>query len=358
MMSDHSDAQMHDLHTAVRDNQIERVTALLDSGIDVNALDAAKNTALHIASELGYVDVVRVLLQAPTINTTIKNDNEQTPVQIANAKEAEYRVTQRKLMELPENKDKPLFKSNSNFYVISQMLLQHKKSHAVATKVESETANAKSDEDKPHNPFIKLIRKITRVDVNLGLMSPLDVLKYAINENYSTARRGESLGSINPELSRIQNPLFFVNSGLSLLNIGIRVLVDKISNKITGNALSKPVATTVIKAVLTTPISLVQLIVGGVAESLNWVGRFIGEKIADKFAVKHSKNTDDKAAPKALAHAKLVQDASVSTPMFTQVKSNGIKAFFESRKDRGQVKSRRESLAIEMSEIDPLRPKQ
>ncbi len=51
-------------------------------------------------------------------------------------------------------------------------------------------------------------------------MSPLDVLKYVIRENYAPSKPVGSLNSINPELSRIHNPLFFVNSCLSLVNIG------------------------------------------------------------------------------------------------------------------------------------------
>lgn len=359
MMSDHRDVREHELHAAVRANDVERVTLLLDNGADVNARASNNNTALHLAAELGYGAVVGALLKSPGININIKNDDDETAIQIANAKDAEHRVNLRRMMELPENKDKPLFKSDSAFYVISQMILNHKRlAYHASDNMADQDAKSNDRDAARKNPFLKLIRKITRVDVNYGLMNLSDILKCIIKENYSPSKSGEAYNSITPEFQRINNLLFFVNSCLSLVNIGIRVLVDKISNKITGNAQGRPLITSIIKGVLTTPISLVQLVVGGVAEAINWAGQFVASKISGKPITKDAKNANDNYDAGSSIYKKKNQNVKPAAVVNQSSKRNAFKAFFDSKKERASLKSQRQSLAVEMEEIDQLRPKQ
>ncbi len=64
------------------------MTVLISSGIDVNAKDSNQRTALLMAADLGYVDIVSALLQSRAIDINIKDDNDKTAIQIANQKEA------------------------------------------------------------------------------------------------------------------------------------------------------------------------------------------------------------------------------------------------------------------------------
>ena len=50
------------LHGAVRLEDLGAVRALLQAGVDLDAQDAAGQTALHVAAELGYTPVVQELL--------------------------------------------------------------------------------------------------------------------------------------------------------------------------------------------------------------------------------------------------------------------------------------------------------
>ena len=67
------------LHVAVQRNCGEVVHMLLTYGEDINAFDARGQTALNLASKLGYQDMVDVLKQYDATVET-RNPNEYTPL--------------------------------------------------------------------------------------------------------------------------------------------------------------------------------------------------------------------------------------------------------------------------------------
>jgi ankyrin repeat protein len=57
-----SEQELYPLHGATKNNQYEMVKFLLKRGANINSNDTSKQTALHLASALGYFDIVKLLL--------------------------------------------------------------------------------------------------------------------------------------------------------------------------------------------------------------------------------------------------------------------------------------------------------
>ena len=53
-----------DIFKALRNGEIEKIKALIDSGIDVNVQDKNGSTALMWASHKGYIEAVKALIEA------------------------------------------------------------------------------------------------------------------------------------------------------------------------------------------------------------------------------------------------------------------------------------------------------
>ena len=62
------------LHIASKNNKYDAVKMLLDAGIDPNFQDEDKNTALHLAVELGHKDVIRLLVHYEKTNLELRNN--------------------------------------------------------------------------------------------------------------------------------------------------------------------------------------------------------------------------------------------------------------------------------------------
>jgi ankyrin repeat protein len=69
-----------DIFEAVKNNNIDKVKELLNSGIDVNIQDKHNWTPLHIACLNHQLANVKLLLSHPDININIKNKDGQTPL--------------------------------------------------------------------------------------------------------------------------------------------------------------------------------------------------------------------------------------------------------------------------------------
>ncbi|NP_001298198.1 NF-kappa-B inhibitor alpha-like isoform X1 [Biomphalaria glabrata] len=72
------------LHIAVRHSHIKIVSLLLVSGVDINVGDGKSGrTALHIASELNNVDIIKIILYRRDAEIDVRNYAGLTPVQLA-----------------------------------------------------------------------------------------------------------------------------------------------------------------------------------------------------------------------------------------------------------------------------------
>jgi ankyrin repeat protein len=68
---------------AIIEDNISRVKKLLDSGIDVNIKNSAKETPLYTACRLRNIEIVKLLLEHPNIDVNIKDEHGDTPLFIA-----------------------------------------------------------------------------------------------------------------------------------------------------------------------------------------------------------------------------------------------------------------------------------
>jgi ankyrin repeat protein len=67
----------------VKKNDIKKVGQMLDKKeVNINHIDQDKNTALHIATEFGYSDMVKLLIQRGA-KLQIKNGNGETAQELA-----------------------------------------------------------------------------------------------------------------------------------------------------------------------------------------------------------------------------------------------------------------------------------
>jgi ankyrin repeat protein len=56
------DKEVHPLHAAAKSNQYEAVKFLLKRGVNINSTDTSRQTALHMASAAGFLDMVKLLI--------------------------------------------------------------------------------------------------------------------------------------------------------------------------------------------------------------------------------------------------------------------------------------------------------
>lgn len=67
---------------AIRTNQLSIFTHLLKLGAEINVTDEKKNTPLHLAAEMGHINMVNILLKlGAKINP--KNDDDESPIECA-----------------------------------------------------------------------------------------------------------------------------------------------------------------------------------------------------------------------------------------------------------------------------------
>ncbi|EFJ41602.1 hypothetical protein VOLCADRAFT_36100, partial [Volvox carteri f. nagariensis] len=69
------------LHAAAY-GDVDVMRLLLDEGADVNAVDAQRETALHLACVGRHVEAARLLTKYGALWSAVNDDN-QTPVQLA-----------------------------------------------------------------------------------------------------------------------------------------------------------------------------------------------------------------------------------------------------------------------------------
>mmetsp|Transcript_39915 Transcript_39915/g.55491 ORF Transcript_39915/g.55491 Transcript_39915/m.55491 type:complete len:118 (-) Transcript_39915:105-458(-) len=70
------------LHLAVRQRQVDDVSACLKSGVDIDAQDVEGDTALHLASAAGNVEIVKMLRDSGA-SARLRNSDGDTPYDLA-----------------------------------------------------------------------------------------------------------------------------------------------------------------------------------------------------------------------------------------------------------------------------------
>ena len=71
------------LHVAVINGMVASARLLIDAGADINIPDKYQQTALHMAADLGYDDIVDALIKRPDVNLNVRNEDGNTPLDVA-----------------------------------------------------------------------------------------------------------------------------------------------------------------------------------------------------------------------------------------------------------------------------------
>ena len=69
------------LHEAASDGDIEKVSMLLDAGVDINSKNVVGETSVHIAARMGHEGIIEMLLEKGALINSINNEGE-TPLHI------------------------------------------------------------------------------------------------------------------------------------------------------------------------------------------------------------------------------------------------------------------------------------
>lgn len=69
------------LHEAASDGDIEKVSMLLDAGVDINSKNVVGETSMHIAARMGHEGIIVMLLEKGALINSINNEGE-TPLHI------------------------------------------------------------------------------------------------------------------------------------------------------------------------------------------------------------------------------------------------------------------------------------
>ena len=71
------------LHSAAWSGREQSARLLIDAGADINISDNQQWTALHIAAHFGHSSIVGELIKAPHLNLNVRNENGNTPLNLA-----------------------------------------------------------------------------------------------------------------------------------------------------------------------------------------------------------------------------------------------------------------------------------
>lgn len=82
MLRNKGTVDKNELHTAVRNGDLRRVSELVLNGADPNAVDDFKETPLHVAAFCNFADIIQVLIKAGAFCEARRNDNEM-PIHVA-----------------------------------------------------------------------------------------------------------------------------------------------------------------------------------------------------------------------------------------------------------------------------------
>jgi ankyrin repeat protein len=83
MLEAKNSSECSPLITAVKTNNIIAVRALIDAGVDINAVDDNKDSALYWAINTANQSIFELLLEQPDISITLKNKDNKTAHQLA-----------------------------------------------------------------------------------------------------------------------------------------------------------------------------------------------------------------------------------------------------------------------------------
>lgn len=248
---------------------------------DINAQDSDGNTILHKAIENGYKGLVSALVNnsrhTPDIN--LENNNDETPIQLARRLMQEEKRDREEYLNNNPSTDRT--KSTPRSAQIYDLVNPTTRRQTAQMKRLTQINNMEYENDlNLAQTFTKkYLNNFTKINSNSGRLEPMHLLFIAVNTNYKHHHKDQNKEhSIHkefakPELSKLLNPLLAINTVLSLINLGVKILIDKVCNKIVNKGpndnTSTPVAT-VLKSIFTFPIAAVQLIVGGAGDLISY----------------------------------------------------------------------------------------
>lgn len=138
---------------------------LIDAGIDLSATTCEGNTALHLAAEKGYIDVVRRLLQTDSIDVCAQTVIGNTPLHLAVMKAVHYNS------------------SNQVSYLVLLGLILARQETLCMGVMPDAFSQALQDPENKYLEIIRLLRSTDGIDISLSTrnnqgFTPFEIVLY------------------------------------------------------------------------------------------------------------------------------------------------------------------------------------
>jgi hypothetical protein len=321
-----ADIEKSFLNLDARAEAIEKLKIILENaGPNINVRDEETgNTVLHLATEMGLTTLVEALLIHTDIDPNILNKDEKKAVEIAKIKANENRNDY-------ANEKGDATKVQSKYKEIQRLLIPSFKRDTLTLMNKNKKDNTKTERKESWRTLVKKqIQNVFGLGMNLSLMGPKDVVINSINKNYlahgamakdriSTDKVGKS------ELTKLLNPFTAISTGLSILNIGARALIDNIYCKLTNSnpAGKSAVIPTLLKIVLTAPLTIAESVASALSDTTNLVTNAIVDNVRFKQTTTEKANVS--TSDISLSNSTLLTQQTLSEhPVSVNVKHQAV----------------------------------
>lgn len=265
-----------------RQTLADQLKAILnDPDVNVNAQDEHGNTVLHLAAEYGLPRLAKILLEDGRINRDILNDNDMSAIRTAKVKADKARAEYNR-------QTGDATKPTSKYATVHQLLCPIQRRQTAELLKENAKSNAIAERSES---FAFLLNKqalnFSMLPANISVMGAREIFNHSINKYYVNhhAMERDRMNAMEigkSELTKIFNPLNAISAGLCFVNTGLRVMVDKLFNKVTGRGIKAQtggLVTAIIKAIVTAPFTIAEAVVGGISDLINLTANAIADKI-------------------------------------------------------------------------------